>query len=311
MAAEQESRSLFIPDGLAGERADSALARLLGLSRTQVAQILEGGAASQDGKELSKSTKLVAGAWLEVQWEQPRLEAEIVPEEFEELGIIFEDEHIVVVDKPVGVAVHPALSWHGPTVLGVLAARNITLATHGAAERQGVVQRLDVGTSGVMVVCKSNAAYDVLKRAFHDRQVQKIYHALVQGYPDPSSGTIDAAIARHPKSDWKFTVAQEGRHAVTHYRTLEAFRYGSLLEIELETGRTHQIRVHMSAQGHPCAGDPLYGSDPKLAAKLGLDRQWLHAVELSFEHPVTREQVSFRSEYPADLAEALRRIREL
>ena len=167
------------------------------------------------------------------------------------------------------------------------------------------MQRLDVGTSGLMVVAKSERAYTLLKRAFRDRTVDKVYHALVQGFPDPHTGTIDAPIGRHPGHDWKMAIVDGGRHSVTHYDTLEAFRGATLLEVHLETGRTHQIRVHMAAIGHPCVGDPLYGGDPVLAARLGLERQWLHAVELGFDHPGSGEPVRFTSPYPDDLAHAL------
>jgi len=171
------------------------------------------------------------------------------------------------------------------------------------------VQRLDVGTSGLMVVAKSETAYTVLKQSFRDRDVDKTYHALVQGHPDPLAGTIEAPIGRHPGYDWKMAIVEGGRPSVTHYETLEAHRAASLLEIHLETGRTHQIRVHMAAVRHPCVGDPLYGSDPVLAARLGLSRQWLHAVRLGFVHPGTGEYVQFSSPYPDDLRQALDLVR--
>ncbi|MFN7124111.1 MAG: RluA family pseudouridine synthase, partial [Hydrogenophaga sp.] len=183
------------------------------------------------------------------------------------------------------------------------------IATSGASERQGIVQRLDVGTSGVMVICKSETAYSRLKNAFRRRDVDKVYHALVQGHPDPFEGTVDAPIGRHPSSDWKFGVMADGKSSVTHYRTLEAHRFASLLEIHLETGRTHQIRVHMSALKHPCVGDLTYGADPTLARRVKLERQWLHAVRLGFEHPDTGEHVEFSTDYPDDLAAALEIIR--
>jgi 23S rRNA pseudouridine1911/1915/1917 synthase len=156
-----------------------------------------------------------------------------------------------------------------------------------------------------MVVAKSEVAYSRLKRAFKERRVDKRYHALVQGHPDPFRGTVDAPIDRHPAGDGRFAVVAEGKHAVTHYDTIEAFRAASLLEVDLETGRTHQIRVHMAAIRHPCVGDLAYGADPTLAARLGLTRQWLHAVKLGFEHPARGEWVEFDSPYPGDLAHAL------
>ena len=170
-------------------------------------------------------------------------------------------------------------------MVGHLAGAGFKIATSGASERQGIVQRLDVGTSGVMVICKSEHAYSVLKNAFRRRDVDKVYHALVQGHPDPLEGTVDAPIGRHPKADYKFAVMADGRPSVTHYSTLEAHRFASLLEVHLETGRTHQIRVHMAALKHPCVGDLTYGADPTLAKRFGLERQWLHAVRLGFEHP--------------------------
>ena len=149
-----------------------------------------------------------------------------------------------------------------------------------------------------MVVAKTEHAYTALKRAFKEREVEKIYHAVVQGHPDPLAGTIDAPIGRHPTHSWKFAVTPDGKDSVTHYETLEAFPGASLLEIHLETGRTHQIRVHMAAHRHPCVGDPLYGADPTLSARLGLTRQWLHAHELSFAHPSTGDWVTFTSRVP-------------
>ncbi|MFT4214955.1 MAG: RluA family pseudouridine synthase [Microbacterium sp.] len=301
-------RTLPVPDGLDGARVDAALAKMLGFSRTFAAEVAAAGRVRLDGRELGKSDRLRAGGLLEVVWEDRR-EPEIVPVTVPDLGIVHDDDDIVVVDKPTGVAAHPSLGWDGPTVLGALAAAGFRIATTGAAERQGVVHRLDVGTSGLMVVAKSERAYTALKGAFKQREVDKIYHAVVQGHPDPLAGTIDAPIGRHPSHSWKFAVTPSGKDSITHYETLEAFPSASLLEIHLETGRTHQIRVHMAAHRHPCVGDPLYGADPTLSARLGLTRQWLHAHELSFAHPVTGEWVSFSSAYPADLAHALEVLR--
>jgi 23S rRNA pseudouridine1911/1915/1917 synthase len=298
-----------VPDGLAGVRVDVALARLFGLSRSVAADLAASGQVQLDGVELAKSDRLRAGAWLEVTLPAPRREVvDVVAELVEGMVIVHDDEHLVVVDKPVGVAAHPSPGWTGPTVIGGLAAAGYRVSTSGAAERQGVVHRLDVGTSGLMVVAKSERAYTLLKRAFKERTVEKVYHALVQGYPDPSRGTVDAPIGRHPKQDWRWAVISEeagGKPSVTHYETLEAFRHASLLRIKLETGRTHQIRVHMAALRHPCVGDTTYGADPTLSARLGLERQWLHAAHLGFEHPDTGEWMSFDSTYPADLAHAL------
>lgn len=305
-----EARTVIIPDGLDGMRVDAGLAKLFGFSRTQAADIAQAGGVMRGSRALDKSDSLVAGEVLDVTW-QDRSPVEIIPQYVPELSVVYDDDDIIVVDKPVGVAAHPAVGWDGPTVLGALAAAGYRVATSGAAERAGIVHRLDVGTSGLMVVAKSEGAYSALKRAFHDREVSKVYHAVVQGHPDPLAGTIDAPIGRHPKSNWKFAVVSDGKHSVTHYETLEAFPSASLLEITLETGRTHQIRVHMSAQRHPCVGDSLYGADPTLSAKLGLTRQWLHAHRLGFTHPGTGEWVEFESPYPADLQHALDVLRSM
>ena len=304
-----ETRALPVPDGLAGERVDAALARLLGLSRSGVAELAETGRVLVDGRPVGKSDRLHAGAWLEVTLPEPAAPVQLVAEPVPGMVIVHDDDDLVVVDKPVGVAAHPSPGWTGTTVVGGLAAAGYRISTSGAAERQGVVHRLDVGTSGLMVVAKSEHAYSVLKQAFRDRTVDKTYHALVQGHPDPLRGTIDAPVGRHPTQDHRWAVVAGGKPSITHYEVLEAFRAASLAEIHLETGRTHQIRVHFSALRHPCVGDLTYGADPALASRLGLTRQWLHAVRLGFDHPATGLPVEFASEYPADLAGALDRIR--
>lgn len=305
-----DTRFLPVPDGVAGERADAGLARMLGLSRSAAAAICEAGGVRMDGRVMAKADRLLAGSILEVAMPGEVEAVEVVPEHVDGLLVLWEDDDLVVVDKPVGIAAHPSPGWSGPTVLGGLAAKGTMVSTSGAAERQGIVHRLDVGTTGVMVVAKSERAYSSLKRQFKERTVEKTYHAMVQGLLDPTAGTIDAPIDRHPTADWKFAVVSDGKPSVTHYETLEAHRHASLVEVHLETGRTHQIRVHMSAMRHPCVGDLTYGADPVLAARLGLERQWLHAVELEFEHPGTGERVTFTSAYPADLAMALERLRD-
>ncbi|HET7433020.1 MAG TPA: RluA family pseudouridine synthase [Nocardioides sp.] len=306
---QSDHRSLTVPESLDGERVDAAMARMFGLSRTRAADLISRDLVRLDGAAVSKSERVLPGAVLEVEIPVESDPLEVVPEAVEGIGIIHDDDSIVVIDKPVGVAVHPSPGWNGPSVVGHLAAAGFRIATSGASERQGIVQRLDVGTSGVMVICKSEHAYSLLKNAFRRRTVDKVYHALVQGHPDPLEGTIDAPIGRHPKADYKFAVMADGRHSVTHYETLEAHRFASLLEIHLETGRTHQIRVHMQALKHPCVGDLTYGADPVLAKRVGLERQWLHAVRLGFEHPDSGDWVEYESAYPADLAHALEVIR--
>lgn len=308
--SDVEHRALPVPDGLAGERVDAAIARMFGLSRTRAADLVAQGLASLDGAAIAKSDRVLPGALVEITIPTPVDHLAVRAETVEGITIIHDDDAIVVLDKPVGVAVHPSPGWSGPTVVGHLAGAGFRIATSGAPERQGIVQRLDVGTSGVMVICKSEHGYSVLKNAFRQRTVDKTYHALVQGHPDPHEGTVDAPIGRHPKSDWKFAVMADGRASVTHYSTLEAHRFASLLEVHLETGRTHQIRVHMAALKHPCVGDLTYGADPSLAARVGLERQWLHAVRLGFEHPETGSYVEYSSTYPDDLTAALDVIRD-
>ena len=300
-----QTKHLPVPPGLAGERADAGIAKLLGLSRSACADLISQGLVLQNGTVVSKSDRLIDDAFLEVSLPAPKNQLEVVPVEVPGFKVIYQDEDIVVVDKPAGVASHPSVGWDGPTVGGALLALGIPIATSGAQERQGIVQRLDVGTSGLMVLAKSEVAYSVLKQAFRDREVHKVYHAIIQGLADPLAGTFDAPIGRHPKHEFKFAVMEGGKPSVTHYETLEAFPSASLVEIVLETGRTHQIRVHFSAFRHPLVGDTMYGADPVLAAKVGLDRQWLHAMRLSFTHPTSGEPVEFESSYPADLQHAL------
>jgi 23S rRNA pseudouridine1911/1915/1917 synthase len=306
-----EHRALPVPDGLDGMRLDQVVSRLFGLSRTAAAALVEAGDAVVDGYPRPKADKVPAGAWLEVTLPPPpQVPAPAAAEPVAGLRVVYADADIVVVDKPVGVAAHPSPGWTGPTVLAGLAALGQTVATSGAAERQGIVHRLDVGTTGLMVVAKSETAYRELKRAFKARTVDKRYHAVVQGHLDPLRGTVDAPIDRHPSHDYKFAVVAGGRPSVTHYDTLEAFPAASLVDVRLETGRTHQIRVHFAALRHPCVGDLTYGADPTLAARLGLGRQWLHARELAFRHPSTDLEVRFESGYPDDLAHALAVLRD-
>ena len=303
-------RRLIVPNGLTGMRLDAGLARLLGMSRTSVATLIDAGDVLVDGVAVARSERLVADSWLEITLPEPDRPIAVTPQRVDGLAVLYRDADIVVLDKPVGVAAHPSPGWTGPTVLGALAALGIGVSTSGAEERRGIVHRLDVGTTGVMVVALSERAYALLKDAFRDRTVEKIYHALVQGHPDPSTGTIDAPIGRHPSSDWKFAVVNGGRDSITHYETVEAFRAASLMRVHLETGRTHQIRVHFSAMRHPCVGDLTYGADPVLARRLGLIRQWLHARSLAFAHPEDGRWVEFTSPYPQDLEHALELLRD-
>ena len=303
-------RRVPLPEGLDGARVDAAVSRLFGVSRTAAVDLIEAGAVTLEGMPPAKSQRVVAGNWIEVVFPDPVTPTAPIVEPVAGLRVVYDDADIVVVDKPAGVAAHPSPGWTGPTVIGGLAGAGYRIATSGAAERQGVVHRLDVGTTGLMVVAKSERAYTVLKDAFRARTVDKRYTALVQGHPDPSRGTVDAPIGRHPTHDYKWAVVADGRQSVTHYETIEAFRAASLLDIRLETGRTHQIRVHMAALRHPCVGDLMYGADPRLAATLHLERQWLHASSLTFDHPADGRSVSFTSAPPPDLQQALAALAE-
>lgn len=312
MTDQTNQRTLPVPEGLDGMRVDAGLSRMLGLSRTVVAGLIEDGQVHADGRAMSKSDRLVAGTWLDVALPEPERPANTQPTAaavVEGLTLLHADDDILVVDKPVGVAAHPSPGWTGPTVTGGIAALGYRLSTSGAAERQGIVHRLDAGTTGVMVVAASERAYTELKRQFKAREVTKIYHAIVQGHPDPSRGTVDAPIDRHPRKPGSFAVVAGGRPSVTHYDTEEAFRAACLLSVRLETGRTHQIRVHMAALRHPCVGDTQYGADPTLAARFGVGRQWLHAAQLGFAHPADGRWAEFVSADPADLAGALEAAR--
>lgn len=301
----EEPRTVRVGMNDGGTRLDAFLAQALGISRSQAASWAARGLVTSGAATLGKSEKLKANQVLLVREPHDEDPLEVKPVRLEGLDILFEDDDIVVIAKPVGVAAHPSPGWVGPTVVGALAGAGVRISTSGAPERQGIVHRLDVGTSGVMVVAKSERAYTEMKRQFKEREVEKKYRAVVQGLPDPLQGTIDAPIGRHPGHDWKFAVLKDGRHAVTHYEVLEAFGRASLVDVKLETGRTHQIRVHFSALGHPLAGDLTYGANPRLAAELGLTRQWLHAYELGFAHPVSGDPVHFSAPYPEDLRYAL------
>ena len=309
--SSREVRNLSIPEGLNQERVDAALSRLLGLSRNVIVGLIESGEISKLGKPIGKSDRVVTGDQLEVLMPAAKGEAKLVATPIDGLKVVYDDEYLIVIDKPVGIAAHPSPGWQGATVVGAIFAAGYQLATSGAAERQGVVHRLDVGTSGLMVVAKNEIAYSHLKDQFRERTVSKVYHALVQGHMDPTVGTIDAPIDRHPKEDYRFAVVANGKPSITHYKTLEAFPAVTLLEIELETGRTHQIRVHFSALHHPLVGDLTYGSDPVLAQKLTITRPWLHAKQLAFTHPGSGERLSFNADYPEDLTRSLALLSDL
>jgi 23S rRNA pseudouridine1911/1915/1917 synthase len=301
----RELRILSVPEGVAGERIDSALVRVLGLSRSAIVRLIDDGDITCGGVPVGKSERVTAAQIIEVLLPEV-IEREAIPlTPLDGLEVVYNDDHIVVINKPVGCAAHPSPGWHGPTVVGALAAAGYTISTSGAAERAGIVHRLDVGTSGLMVVAKTDRAFTVLKEAFRTRSVKKTYHAMIQGHIDPPTGTIDAPIDRHPKVDHRFAVVADGKESITHYELIEYYRGVTMVEVELETGRTHQIRVHMSALNHPLVGDTTYGADPVLAKSLHMARPWLHAKELAFDHPVNGAPMEFKVDYPADLLACL------
>jgi len=306
--SEREVKILSIPEGLDQERSDAALARLLGLSRSVVVLLLEAGEVTRKGKPLGKSDKVGTGDLLEILMPAAKSEPTLTPTPVEGLSVIYNDDHIIVIDKPAGIAAHPSPGWTGATVIGAIIGAGYNVSTSGAAERQGIVHRLDVGTTGLMVVAKDEKSYTSLKDQFRERTVSKVYHALAQGHMDPAEGTIDAPIDRHPREDYRFAVVADGKPSITHYKALEYFPAVTLLEIELETGRTHQIRVHFSALHHPLVGDLTYGADPALAQSLKIARPWLHAKKLSLTHPISGELLHFESPYPADLTRSLAQL---
>lgn len=307
-AKMRESRNVEIPEGLDNERIDSALARILGLSRSVIVKLLESDEVFLGHRVLGKSDKVQSGQVITVLMPEPPSGIAIPPTPLDDLKIVYQDTDLVIVNKPVGCAAHPSPGWTGPTVVGALVAAGIPISSSGPAERQGIVQRLDVGTSGLMMVAKTEAAYLKLKDMFRNREIKKIYHALAQGHLEPAVGTIDAPIDRHPKEDYKMAVVSDGKPSITHYEVIEYYRSVSLLKVELETGRTHQIRVHMSAIRHPLVGDLTYGADPNLAQEIGVSRPWLHAQALEFTHPISAIPISVSADYPRDLTDSLSRL---
>ena len=296
------SRIAPAPDALIGKRFDVAVSKMLGISRAKAAELVETSQVRGFNRDMAKSSILMDGDIVEFDIAEERVEPEPVAED---MAVVYEDDDVVVVDKPVGVAAHASAGWTGPTVLGSLLQRGVHITSMGAAGRQGIVSRLDVGTSGLMLVCKSDLAYKELRRQFAEHEVVKTYHALVQGNLKEDKATIEAPIGRAKVSDFRFTVTPTGKEAITHWDVLERFGEATLVKINLETGRTHQIRVHFSSIGHPLVGDPMYGANPVMAKELGLERQWLHAMQLEFRHPRTRVWTTVKSHYPADLQHAL------
>ncbi|MEY3098741.1 MAG: RluA family pseudouridine synthase [Candidatus Nanopelagicaceae bacterium] len=302
---EREKRAIQIDQDQDGQRVDTALAKILELSRSVVADLLNAGDVLQGKKPLSKSDRVSAGDRLTVLMPAIYDPLELKETPIDTLEIIYDDDDVVVVNKPVGCAAHASPGWMGPTVVGALLARGYRISTTGPQERQGIVQRLDAGTSGLMLLAKHERSYISMKNQFRNRSIEKVYRTLIQGHIDPAEGSIDAPIGRHPREDYRFAVVADGKASITHYELIEYYQGASLLKVVLETGRTHQIRVHFNALRHPLVGDLAYGGDPVLAARLELKRPWLHALELSFNQPSSDKRITLNAPLPEDLTRAL------
>ena len=302
---EREKRAIQIDQDQDGQRVDTALAKVLELSRSVVADLLNAGEVLQGKKPLSKSDRVSAGDRLTVLMPAIYDPLELKETPIDTLEIIYDDDDVVVVNKPVGCAAHASPGWMGPTVVGALLARGYRISTTGPQERQGIVQRLDAGTSGLMLLAKHERSYISMKNQFRNRSIEKVYRTLIQGHIDPVEGSIDAPIGRHPREDYRFAVVADGKASITHYELIEYYQGASLLKVVLETGRTHQIRVHFNALRHPLVGDLAYGGDPVLAARLELKRPWLHAMELSFNQPSSDQRITLNAPLPDDLTRAL------
>ncbi|MBR4399670.1 MAG: RluA family pseudouridine synthase [Aeriscardovia sp.] len=289
-----------LPENLAGERFDVALSKMLGVSRARAEALIENGEAFLD-REGKKSEKLQEGDTVIL---ETREAAQAPERPLSFLEILYQDSDLVIVNKPPSFASHPCSGWGGETVTEALERQGVALCSDGPSGRRGVVSRLDVGTSGAMLLCKSNEAYVEMKRQFAAHEVEKTYHALAAGYLKEAA-SIKAPIARASGAKFRFAVSPYGKDALTRYSPLRDFRGFTLAEVKIETGRTHQIRVHFSAIGHPLAGDSLYGSNPKSDARLRLDRQWLHAISLRFRHPATKVWMKVEAPYPQDLKRSL------
>ena len=314
------SRIVPAPDALVGKRFDVAVAKMLGISRSKAADLVDSGQARVLGREVARSSTLQAGETVEFDLAEEQAEPEPIATD---MAVVYEDDDVVVVDKPVGVAAHASVGWTGPTVLGSLRDRGVHITSYGAAGREGIVSRLDVGTSGLMLVCKSDLAYTEMRRQFAEHEVKKTYHALVQGDLKENKATIEAPIGRAKVSDFRFCVTPAGKPAVTHWDVLERFGHeATLVSVNLETGRTHQIRVHMKHIGHVLFNDERYGgheilkgthfSKYKQFVNNCFDtcpRQALHAMTLGFVHPVTGEEMYFTSELPDDMTRLIEKWR--
>ncbi|HMU61565.1 MAG TPA: RluA family pseudouridine synthase [Gemmatimonadales bacterium] len=308
----EPQRFTVLADGT--ERLDRFLADQLQYSRTQAARLVADKRVTVNGKVARASRLLVRGDAVEVTLPEDEPPRQIRPADIH-LEVIFEDEHLAVIDKPAGLVVHPAPGHWDDTLVNALVARGTTLSG-GAEGRPGIVHRLDKDTSGLMLVAKTDLAHRRLGQMLSARRIRRVYAALAWGHLDESPTRIEAPLGRHPTDRKRMAVLVEGRAARTDAWSIARFQVADLLRLELHSGRTHQIRVHLAHIGHPVIGDPVYGAGGSRrisgsarllaeAVERAAGRQALHAASLAFKHPVTEESLEFRSEWPADLREAL------
>jgi 23S rRNA pseudouridine1911/1915/1917 synthase len=313
MDAGVSVRHAIVPDEAAGWRLDRTLATLVPtLSRERLKSLISAGSITRDDKAVrDPATKVKPGDFYIVAIPDPKPthnEAQDIP-----LVIAFEDEHLIVVDKPAGLVVHPACgNLDGTLVNALLHHCRGSLSGIGGVERPGIVHRIDKDTSGLMVAAKTDRAHAGLAKQFADHSIDRRYRAIVSGRPRPIDGTVDAPLGRSSSNRKKMAVVSGGKRAVTHYKTIETLNGATLVECRLETGRTHQVRVHMASINHPLLGDPFYGRASKeqrrLLDSLGFQRQALHAAHLGFTHPVTSAALAFESRIPADMQELFSRL---
>jgi 23S rRNA pseudouridine1911/1915/1917 synthase len=296
----------------AGPRLDKALAEASGLSRERVKALIGRGKVSLDGKPVVQAAVKSAGGAFSIEVPAPA-DAKAAPQEIP-LVIVFEDEHLVVVDKPAGMVVHPAAGNPDGTLVNALLHHcRGKLSGIGGVARPGIVHRIDKDTSGLLVVAKSDVAHDGLARQFADHSLERAYLAVCNGRPSPAQGTISSRMGRSDANRKKMAVlakdSSRGKHAVTHYKVIQELDGCSLVECRLETGRTHQVRVHLSSIGHALLGDSLYGRSNtrvrEVLQRLGFRRQALHAAVLGFVHPVTGDRLRFESDLPPDMTELI------
>jgi 23S rRNA pseudouridine1911/1915/1917 synthase len=288
----------------AGRRLDVVVADTAGLSRTQAGELVESGNVRVDGRRQRKSYRLAAGEVVEIEERADPPVPAPGP-----VDVAYEDDDLLVVSKASGVVVHRAAGVRGGTLVDALVASGRLLAGRAGPDRPGIVHRLDRDVSGLLVVAKTDDAHEGLARAMRRREIERSYTALVHGRPSADRGKIDAPIGRHPRHRTRMAVLPEGRSSVTWFSVVEPFEETTLLDVRLETGRTHQIRTHFASIGHPIVGDAAYGRDPSVARSLGLRRPFLHAYRLAFDHPLTGRRIDVQSRLPAELEEVLKRLR--